>query len=76
MAKNRKTTAAGPGRVSRGFWRLLGASTDKTRAESMSEVEAAAEFDQKAADLDDEQLKKTLEDFGKAETTESAPKAA
>ena len=61
MAKNRKTTAAGPGRVSRGFWRLLGASTDKTRAESMSEVEAAAEFDQKAADLDDEQLKKAAQ---------------
>ncbi|HEY5150410.1 MAG TPA: accessory Sec system translocase SecA2, partial [Mycobacterium sp.] len=61
MAKNRKTTAAGPGRVSRGFWRLLGASTDKTRAESMSEVEAAAEFDQKAGDLDDEQLKKAAQ---------------
>jgi preprotein translocase subunit SecA len=40
---------------------MLGASTDKTRAESMSEVEAAAEFDQKAADLDDEQLKKAAQ---------------
>ncbi|MCI4675682.1 accessory Sec system translocase SecA2 [Candidatus Mycolicibacterium alkanivorans] len=60
MAKNRKTTA-GSGRVSRGFWRLLGASTDKTRAESMSEVEASAEFDEKAAGLEDEQLKKAAQ---------------
>ena len=27
MAKDRKSSSVGPGRVSRGFWRLLGAST-------------------------------------------------
>lgn len=46
----------GQGRLSRGFWRLLGASGDKVKAVSMAAVEASAEFDGKAADLDDEQL--------------------
>ncbi|MGY4709283.1 accessory Sec system translocase SecA2 [Mycolicibacterium sp. CBM1] len=58
MAKTRKNSAAGQGRVSRGFWRLLGANTDKVKAESMAEVEASAEFDDKAKGLDDEQLRK------------------
>ncbi|TDO12347.1 preprotein translocase subunit SecA [Mycobacterium sp. BK086] len=58
MAKDRKNSAAGPGRISRGFWRLLGASTEKTKAESMAEVSASAEFDEKAKGLDDEQLLK------------------
>jgi preprotein translocase subunit SecA len=61
VAKDRKSSAAGPGRISRGFWRLLGASTEKTKAESMAEVTAAAEFDDKAKDLDDEQLLKAAE---------------
>ncbi len=58
MAKTRKDSAAGPGRISRGFWRLLGASTEKTKAESMAEVNASAEFDEKAKGLDDDQLRK------------------
>jgi preprotein translocase subunit SecA len=49
---------AGQGRLSRGFWRLLGASTDKVKTESMTEVTASAEFDDKARGLDDEQLAK------------------
>ncbi len=57
MAKT-PNTASGQGRLSRGFWRLLGASTDKVKARSMAEVDAAAEFDAKAKGLDDEQLAK------------------
>jgi len=49
-------TTAGQGRLSRGFWRLLGATTDKVKAQSMAEVEASAAFDEKARELDDEQL--------------------
>lgn len=58
MAKTRKDSAAGPGRISRGFWRMLGATTEKAKAHSMAEVNASAEFDDKAKDLDDEQLAK------------------
>ena len=49
---------SGQGRISRGFWRLLGASTEKVKAQSMVEVEASAAFDAKAKGLDDEQLAK------------------
>ena len=56
MAKSVKTT--GQGRLSRGFWRMLGASADKVKAQSMTEVTAAAAFDEKARGLDDEQLAK------------------
>jgi preprotein translocase subunit SecA len=37
---------------------MLGASTDRDQASSMSQVSDSAEFDAKAADLDDEQLLK------------------
>ncbi|WP_236728579.1 accessory Sec system translocase SecA2 [Mycolicibacterium obuense] len=40
------------------FWKLLGASTDRNQNRSMEQVQAAAEFDAKAADLDDEKLTK------------------
>jgi preprotein translocase subunit SecA len=50
-----KTRTSG---VSNRFWKLLGASTDKDQARSMAQVRAAAEFDEKAADLDDAQLRK------------------
>ncbi|OBF19534.1 accessory Sec system translocase SecA2 [Mycobacterium sp. ACS4331] len=50
-----------PGRFSGRFWKLLGASTDKNQARSMAEVEASAQFDAKAADLDDEQLRKAAQ---------------
>ncbi len=54
MAKPSKT--AGPGRLSRGFWRMLGATTEKAKSQSMAEVTDSAEFDDKARGLDDEQL--------------------
>jgi preprotein translocase subunit SecA len=53
-----KTTSASPGRLSSRFWRLLGASTEKIQRRSLVEVSASAEYDDKAADLDDEQLRK------------------
>ncbi|QUR67580.1 accessory Sec system translocase SecA2 [Mycobacterium spongiae] len=53
-----KTSHTQPGRLSSRFWRLLGASTEKTRSRSMAEVSASAEYDKEAADLDDEKLVK------------------
>ncbi len=53
-----KTDSPKTGRLSGRFWKLLGASTDKDQARSMAQVHKAAEFDAKAADLDDEQLRK------------------
>ncbi|WP_163728543.1 accessory Sec system translocase SecA2 [Mycobacterium gallinarum] len=55
MAKTKTRTS---GRVSSRFWRMLGASTDRDQASSMAQVSDSAEFDAKAADLDDEQLLK------------------
>ncbi|MGP4054747.1 accessory Sec system translocase SecA2 [Mycobacterium sp. 4D054] len=46
------------GRLSGRFWKLLGASTDKDQSRSMAQVHKATEFDAKAADLDDDQLRK------------------
>nr|WP_255506848.1 accessory Sec system translocase SecA2 [Mycolicibacterium sp. 018/SC-01/001] len=40
------------------FWKMLGASTDRNQSRSMEQVRAAADFDAKAADLDDEKLTK------------------
>jgi preprotein translocase subunit SecA len=51
-------SAPGQGRLSRGFWRLLGATTEKVKAQSMAEVEACAAYEDKARALDDEQLTK------------------
>lgn len=56
-----KTTGAKPGRLSGRFWKMLGASTDRDQARSMGEVHTSAEFDQKAADLDDEQLRRAAQ---------------
>ncbi|MEX3741687.1 accessory Sec system translocase SecA2, partial [Mycolicibacterium porcinum] len=53
-----KTSSAKPGRVSSKFWKLLGASTERNQARSLSEVKGAAAFEDKAAKLDDEQLTK------------------
>ena len=66
MAQSSKATSktasksgdSGPGRISRGFWRLLGASTEKVKAQSMTEVASSEKFAEKARDLDDEQLQK------------------
>ncbi|MDT5290952.1 MAG: preprotein translocase subunit SecA, partial [Mycobacterium sp.] len=58
MAKTKTRTS---GRVSNRFWKLLGASTDKDQTHSMHQVRESAEFAEKAADLDDEQLRKATE---------------
>jgi preprotein translocase subunit SecA len=46
------------GRLSNRFWKMLGASTDKDQAVSMELVTKSRDFDDKAAALDDEQLRK------------------
>ncbi|MGV0850209.1 accessory Sec system translocase SecA2 [Mycolicibacterium phlei] len=55
MAKTKTRTS---GRLSSRFWRLLGASTERDQAQSMALVRKSADFDEKAAALDDEQLRK------------------
>ncbi|MDA2893520.1 accessory Sec system translocase SecA2 [Mycolicibacterium sp. BiH015] len=57
-SKSAAKTAAKTGRLSGRFWKLLGASTDKDQSRSMDQVTKSAEFDSKAAELDDEQLSK------------------
>ncbi|MCV7259033.1 accessory Sec system translocase SecA2 [Mycobacterium shimoidei] len=52
-----KTTSAKPGRLASRFWQLLGATTEKNQNRSLAEVGASAEYDEKAAGLDDDQLK-------------------
>ena len=58
VVKTSKTGSSGQGRLSRGFWRLLGATDEKVTAHSMAEVSASEAFADKAAGLDDEQLAK------------------
>ena len=59
MAKTApKTKERSSNRLSNRFWKLLGASTDKDQASSMGQVKASSEFDEKAAGLDDDQLRK------------------
>jgi preprotein translocase subunit SecA len=58
--------------VSGRFWRLLGASTEKNRNRSMVAVTDAAEYNEEAADLTDEQLHKAagllkLEDLAESD---------
>ncbi|MDT7769737.1 MAG: preprotein translocase subunit SecA, partial [Mycobacterium sp.] len=53
-----KTTTPLSNRLSSRFWRLLGASTEKNQGHSTAQVNASAKYDDKAADLDDEQLRK------------------
>ncbi len=67
-----KTTERRPGRLSGRFWKLLGASTDKSQAQSMAEVRASADFDSKAAKLDDEQLRKAAQLLNLDDLAESA----
>ncbi|MBI3226028.1 MAG: accessory Sec system translocase SecA2 [Mycolicibacterium cosmeticum] len=57
-SKTPKTANPKSGRLSNRFWKLLGASTDKDQAKSMTLVRASESFDEKAAGLDDEQLRK------------------
>ncbi|MBS4729754.1 accessory Sec system translocase SecA2 [Mycobacterium sp. SM1] len=56
-----KTTSVLPGRLSGRFWRLLGATTEKNLSRSLARVSAAAEYGEKAAELDDEQLRKAAQ---------------
>ncbi len=67
-----KTKDRTSGRLSNRFWKLLGASTDKDQALSMDLVYASAEFDEKAADLDDEKLRKAAKLLNLDELAESA----
>ena len=67
-----KTNTRAPSRLSNRFWKLLGASTDKDQAQSMAKVSAASEFDEKAAGLDDEQLRKAAKLLELGELAESS----
>lgn len=67
-----KTTRAQPGRLSSRFWKLLGASTEKDRSRSLTQVNDSSEYDSEAAGLSDEQLRKAagllnLEDLAESE---------
>lgn len=53
-----KTTRTQPGRLSSRFWKLLGASTEKDRSRSLTQVKDSSEYDDEAAGLNDEQLRK------------------
>ena len=67
-----KTNTRASSRLSNRFWKLLGASTDKDQAQSMAKVSAASEFDEKAAGLDDEQLRKAAKLLELGELAESS----
>ncbi|ETA92220.1 accessory Sec system translocase SecA2 [Mycobacterium avium] len=67
-----KTNRAQPGRLSSRFWRLLGASTEKNRSRSLTLVTDSSEYDDEAAGLTGEQLRKAagllnLEDLAESE---------
>ena len=67
-----KTTRDRPGRLSSRFWRLLGASTEKNQSRSLTQVTASEEYNEEAADLTDEKLRKAakllkLEDLADSE---------
>ncbi|BBZ44134.1 accessory Sec system translocase SecA2 [Mycobacterium parmense] len=53
-----KTTRTQPGRLTSRFWRLLGASTEKNRSRSLTQVTESSDYDKEAAELTDEQLRK------------------
>ncbi|OBF02400.1 accessory Sec system translocase SecA2 [Mycobacterium sp. ACS4054] len=53
-----KTSRPQPGRLSSRFWKLLGASTEKNRSRSLSQVTDSSEYDEEAAGLTDEKLRK------------------
>lgn len=72
-----KTTRAQPGRLSSRFWKLLGASTEKDRSRSLTQVNDSSEYDGEAAGLSDEQLRKAagllnLEDLADSEDIRSS----
>jgi preprotein translocase subunit SecA len=53
-----KSSSAKPGRLGSKFWKLLGATTEKDQSRSLHVVEQSGTFGEKAADLDDAQLRK------------------
>jgi preprotein translocase subunit SecA len=53
-----KSSSAKSGRLSSKFWKLLGATTEKDQSRSLHLVEESDTFGEKAADLDDAQLRK------------------
>ncbi len=67
----RTPNTAKSGKLTGRFWKLLGASTDKNRAQSMGAVSAAAEFEGKAAEFDDEQLHKAAQRLNLDDLAES-----
>jgi preprotein translocase subunit SecA len=67
-----KTKTRTSGRVSNRFWKLLGASTDKDQTRSMAQVRATADFDEKAAGLDDDQLRKAAKLLNLDDLSDSA----
>lgn len=67
-----KTTSTLSGRLSNRFWRLLGASTEKEQQRSLTEVATSSEYDEKAAGLDDEQLRKAAGLLNLSDLAESA----
>ncbi|EID08873.1 preprotein translocase subunit SecA [Mycolicibacterium phlei RIVM601174] len=69
MAKTKTRTS---GRLTNRFWRMLGASTERDQAQSMALVRKSAEFDEKAAALDDEQLRKAAKLLDLKNLAESA----
>ena len=70
MARTPKTD--NPRKLSGRFWKLLGASSEKNQTRSMDEVSGAAEFEDKAAELDDEQLRKAAQLLNLEELADSA----
>jgi preprotein translocase subunit SecA len=67
-----KTTTRTPGRLSGKFWKMLGAATEKNQGRSLAQVQASADYAAKAADLDDEQLRKAAELLRLEDLAESA----
>ncbi|MDO3640053.1 accessory Sec system translocase SecA2 [Mycolicibacterium arseniciresistens] len=67
-----KTTTRSQGRLSSRFWKLLGATTEKDQSRSLTQVETSADFDKKAADLDDDQLRKAAQLLELENLSESA----
>jgi preprotein translocase subunit SecA len=67
-----KTKTRTSGRLTNRFWRMLGASTERDQAQSMALVRKSAEFDEKAAALDDEQLRKAAKLLDLKNLAESA----
>ncbi|MGH3678100.1 MAG: accessory Sec system translocase SecA2 [Mycobacterium sp.] len=68
MSKTKTRTA---GHVGNRFWKLLGASTERDQAHSMAQVRASEEFHEKAADLDEDRLRKATQLLNLGDLAES-----